>query len=582
MNALNVSQFRGKALVADDEPSNRFIVCALMRRLNYEIIEASNGADAVKKAQMEEPDIILMDVMMPVMDGLEAAKRIKEWHKDTFVPIIFITALTDNDTLTHCINVGGDDFLSKPFSHTLLKTKVFAMERIRDLQRKVSTLYKRMQADEDIAERVFSGAVISGNIATDTIESQIRSADLFSGDVLLTAYTPNGDLHILLGDFTGHGLAAALGAMPTAEVFRSMSGKGFSAEQILESINNKLCTMLPTGMFLAAQFYSIDSDLELFHAFNCGLPAGLLIDGNTHQIKERIDTKGVPLGIIKNKQYSGEFKPYPISPGDSLIFVSDGVAEARNQNGEMFGQDRFEEVICNTPIGSSIYQTIDSTLQKFCMDAPQEDDISIVSVPLIDSLVKIPDSIIESKGVTSVTPTRQTTSQTHYQRSDDGSSICLTLHGEALKRADPVPLMLSQLQELFNLESERSALFTILTELYSNALNHGILGLNSSIKSHRDGFVAFYKEREKRLATLENGYTKIEITIHKSQDGQREISISMEDSGAGFDFKAREESIHSENMNPSGRGINIVKELCQSLEYNKKGNRVSAIYMTKS
>ena len=318
----SLKTIRGLALIVEDEETNRLILKSLLKKRGYEVVEAVDGAEAVERFREHEPDIIFMDVMMPNMDGYEATRIIKELAGDHFVPVIFLTAMSDEKALARCVEVGGDDFLAKPFSFTVLSAKVTAMERIHALNQATRGLYSRMQRDEEIAEQVFSSAVVADNVALDQIRSLLKPASVFSGDLLLTAFAPSHDLHVLLGDFTGHGLAAALGALPTSEVFRSMTAKGFAPHQILYAINNKLNALLPTGMFLAAQFLKVDYHLDHISLINCGMPDCFLIDGQNQQIKKRISSQGLPLGITQDMSYKDETHLIPIEVGDRVILAT--------------------------------------------------------------------------------------------------------------------------------------------------------------------------------------------------------------------------------------------------------------------
>ncbi|PUB81802.1 MAG: histidine kinase, partial [gamma proteobacterium symbiont of Ctena orbiculata] len=347
-------QHNGIALIVEDEVTNRMILKALLKKHGYNVIEAENGAEAIQHFKKQSPDIIFMDVMMPVMDGYEAASEIKRLAGDHFVPIIFLTAMSDEKALARCVEVGGDDFLSKPYSFTVLSAKVKAMERIRTLHQDTRMLYSRMQRDEEIAEQVFSGAVIAGNVALEHIRSLLKPASVFSGDLMLTAFAPSHDLHVLLGDFTGHGLAAALGALPTSEVFRSMTAKGFAPQQILFAINNKLHDLLPTGMFLAAQFVKVDHQLDHISIINCGMPDCYLIENESMRLKYEIASKSLPLGIAPDIDFRDDFHHLRVDEGDRVILATDGVTEARDSNGELFGQKRFIEVIRKSDSSSYI------------------------------------------------------------------------------------------------------------------------------------------------------------------------------------------------------------------------------------
>jgi len=133
-----------KALIVDDDLTNRMVLRALLKESGYEYIEADNGERAVEAVENNHIDIILLDVMMPVMDGYQAAKIIKE-RSDRFIPIIFLTALTDEAALSKCIEAGGDDFLTKPYNHVLLNSKIDSMLRIASLYQNIEAKNKAIE-----------------------------------------------------------------------------------------------------------------------------------------------------------------------------------------------------------------------------------------------------------------------------------------------------------------------------------------------------------------------------------------------------------------------------------------------------
>ena len=161
---------KATALIADDELSNRIILKTLLRKIGYEVIEAENGFEAIKLFNSTSPNIVFMDIMMPEMDGFEAVAQIRASSPDRFVPVIFLTAVTDEQSLVRAIDVGGDDFITKPFNQEVLKAKIRAMERIGRLHQQVSAMYDRMHQDETVAETVFTGAVVADNVALDTLQ----------------------------------------------------------------------------------------------------------------------------------------------------------------------------------------------------------------------------------------------------------------------------------------------------------------------------------------------------------------------------------------------------------------------------
>jgi len=561
----------GLALIVDDELSNRIVLNALLKKMEYTTIQAENGAQAIELFKEAQPDIIFMDIMMPVMDGFDATTQIKALCGDTFVPVIFLTAMTDEKALARCVEVGGDDFLTKPFNHTVLKSKIKAMERIRDLHREVKALLDQREHEEEIAEKVFSGAVIAGNVLPEKLKYLMRPAALFSGDVLLTAYSPNGDLNVLLGDFTGHGLSAALGALPVSESFRAMTVKGFSVDQILNEINRKLHTLLPTGMFMAAQFVRINHTMDSMTLCCCGMPDILITNITGTEVKHRIPSTGLPLGIIPDADYIHSISNIAADLNDRALLVSDGVTEARSPSGEYFGQARLESILAQGSGDQSIVELITQTLDAFCQDAPQDDDISLVEVPFLPDVL----AVFSDGSLSKNTPASQPKDDADSPQ--NSLKFVVTLEGPRLLRVDPVPLLMNQIQELEGLKEQRRIIFTILSELYINALDHGVLNLDSSLKAKPGGFTTYFTEREKRLRNLSKGRIIISIYSRLYSSGGKAV-IQIEDSGDGFDYEAHISNIQSNSAMPSGRGLMLTKELCESLIYSDSGNKVEAIY----
>ena len=149
------------ALIVDDEPTNRSILEAILAREGYRTVLAENGRQAVEIFEHERPDIVLMDVMMPEMDGYEATRQIKSASTDHYVPVIFITAIRDEAALAKCVECGGDDFLTKPFSRTILKAKMDASIRMRQLYEALNASkneldyhHQRMVREQEFAEKI--------------------------------------------------------------------------------------------------------------------------------------------------------------------------------------------------------------------------------------------------------------------------------------------------------------------------------------------------------------------------------------------------------------------------------------------
>lgn len=131
-----------KVLVVDDHAASRMTAVALLGMEGYEVIEAESGSTAVHLVAQKQPDLILLDVMMPEMDGFEVCQLLKQDEQTRLIPVIFITALNDRRSRIRGIEVGADDFLSKPFDRVELAARVKSLVR-----------QKRLNEDLDHAEK---------------------------------------------------------------------------------------------------------------------------------------------------------------------------------------------------------------------------------------------------------------------------------------------------------------------------------------------------------------------------------------------------------------------------------------------
>ncbi|WVM89367.1 PP2C family protein-serine/threonine phosphatase [Halopseudomonas pachastrellae] len=159
---------------------------------------------------------------------------------------------------------------------------------------------------------------------------------MFNGDILLAARRPSGEMHLLLGDFTGHGLPAAIGAMPLAEVFYAMTGKGYALRDILLELNSKLATILPVGIFCCAVLIEVNPTKGLVEVWNGGLP-DVMILGRQGELLDRVVSTNLPLGVASRERFSPDPVVLVMRPGERLLCWTDGVIETRNSAGQLFG-----------------------------------------------------------------------------------------------------------------------------------------------------------------------------------------------------------------------------------------------------
>lgn len=556
-----------KILIVDDEVSNCLIINSILSAADYETVVAHNGEEAIAIFEKDPQDIVLMDVMMPVMDGYEATKIIKKLSGEKFVPVIFLTAVDDEKGLARCVECGGDDFINKPYNHIMLKAKVDAMARLSHLHSTVVTQHneleyheERLLKEQDVAKTIFSNIAHAGCLNSPNIKYMLSPMAIFNGDLLLAARKPAGGMYIMLGDFTGHGLSAAIGAMPVADIFYRMTAKGFSIDEIVAEINDKLRKILPTGIFCAAAILEVDSVEHRLLVWNGGLP-DILVCRNNQGIVHRIESMHLPMGVVGNENLDKKMHSVEIYEGDALYLYTDGVIEAWDIHGEMFGQKRLEKHLMVDREEAGRFDEIYQDLEDFIGGQSHTDDITLVEILCNEGMEAdvAPHSVINDRLMPPM-------------------AWCMTLNlqADALRSLDPLPLLTHLLVEIQGLRKSRDHLYTVLAELFLNALDHGLLNLDSAVKATPNGFMEYYKKRQHHLGNLQEGQIKLTFE-HMPVDNGGKLLIRVEDTGVGFDYHKALPRLR-ENMAPSGRGIPLVRSLCDDISYLGKGNIVEAVY----
>ncbi|WP_406819461.1 SpoIIE family protein phosphatase [Pseudomonas sp. KnCO4] len=545
-------------LVAEDGAADRLLLAQIVRRQGHQVVTAENGEQAVALFIERRPQLVLLDALMPVMDGFEAARQIKALAGEALVPIIFLTSLNEEEGLVRCLEAGGDDFMAKPYSAVILGAKIRAMDRLRRLQAtvleqrdQIAGHHHHLLNEQRVAKAVFDKVAHSGCLAAPNIRYLQSPYALFNGDLMLAAFTPSGEMRVLLGDFTGHGLPAAVGAMPLAEVFYGMTAKGYGIAQILREMNAKLKRILPVDMFCCALLLDLNMQRGSVEVWNGGMPDGyrLSVQG---QVLSALRSRHLPLGILPAERFDDTTEVLPLAPGERVLLLSDGVIDTADDQERLFGVQRLHQVLADNRDPARLFDEVMQALERF--GGRPRDDISLCDIRMFSAEERVP-------------------APTLYSDSGRSSpldwSLQFEVRGESLKRFDPVPYLVQLLQEIHGLRARTGNLHSVLSELYSNALEHGVLGLDSRLKRDVQGFAAYYEERARRLMQLTDGYVRIQFKVEPQGDGGR-LMIEVRDSGAGFDVQ-RTLAQPALERRLSGRGLNLVQRLASSARWSEGG-----------
>ena len=371
-----------KILVVDDTLANINLMVKVLSNAGHFVTTAKSGEEAISCFQADRPDVVLMDVMMPGMGGIEATRQIRELSSGRWVPIIFISALNQRDDMVRGLQAGGDDYLGKPIDTALLLAKINAMQRISILEERLSVSNVQLKVYRDHSERELDMArelmeqIVSGSsVILKSVELWLKPAANLGGDLLVTQQFNDERDYVLLADAMGHGLSAALPLIPLVQVFSDMTRAGKSVSEIIREMNTRLSSLLPVGNFVAVTLISVDRKNRLLDVWNGGNPAALLA-GSAGKVTKKFKSSHLALGIARGDEFDAGSESYRLQDECCLTIYSDGLADAINEEGSDFG----EKGIVAALQRDCSHQSIKSAITEHIGKHGASDDISLATV----------------------------------------------------------------------------------------------------------------------------------------------------------------------------------------------------------
>ncbi|MGF1752650.1 fused response regulator/phosphatase [Vibrio makurazakiensis] len=551
-----------RVMVVDDHATNREL-CRIMLEGIYTHFDAYENGEVVVASMQEMPqlpDVIILDVMMPIKDGFETATDIRDAFPEHHIPILFLSVLDDHDSYQKCLSL-GDDFIPKPIDKSVLIAKVQAHYRVarmhsemKQQRDELSHFHGQVKYDYAIAESIFANlAEEMSSQLTDVhgIEYISTPSTVFNGDLIVVANRPHGGVYVMIADATGHGLPAAISAIPASRAFFSMAAKGLSLGEIVSELNDSLVKFLPMGMMLAASVFEIKSNGYEVSWWGGGLPDSYVLNSKG-EIERRLASTHMPLGVLERDEFEVNLVHLKLDEGQKIVSYTDGVTEAENSAGEQFGQQRLEQVLLKP---QPIIKTLHDEVKAFSTER-ESDDVSILSMefPIQN------DSKVSTLSSTS-----------HFSKVP--SKAALFFPKSVLAEVTIMAEVRQYLMGIIPGGADLDLVCSVLSELFANAIEHGLLRLDSKLKDDPDGFYTFYQLREERLASLnEDAWVKLDLEFNPVE---KSLVMQLEHNGDGFDVDKQRTS---DELKTHGRGIILVSELCQSLSYFNEGRGVTAVY----
>lgn len=383
-----------KILIVDDEPFNVDYLEQELEELNYATVSASNGQEALGKVASESPDLVLLDIMMPVMDGFEVLTRLKADANTRDIPVIVISANSDLKSMVRGIELGAEDYLPKPFEPALLKARISSSLEKKHL-RDIEQLYlKSLERELEIGREIQQGFLPSElpKVNSWEIAAYFKAAREVAGDFYDAFLLPDGNLLCVIGDVCDKGVGAALFMTLFRSLIRvtatsnlSFNGRNLAAltpterlSHIIPFTNDYIANTHADANMFATIFIGIfNLQNGALTYMNCGHEPPLWVKDEGVLIP--LLRTGPAVGLISRANFS--VKKIAVERNDLLLAYTDGIPDAVNVDKAHFGKERLIEIVesCDVSPGM-LLQEIEEALRQFIDTASQFDDITLLAI----------------------------------------------------------------------------------------------------------------------------------------------------------------------------------------------------------
>jgi sigma-B regulation protein RsbU (phosphoserine phosphatase) len=374
----NLSESR--ILIVDDVKSNVDILVEALRN-EYKLGVALDGAAALRSIETSPPDLVLLDIVMPGLDGYEVCRRLRAQERTRELPVVFLSSLEDVKDKAHGFEVGGNDYLTKPFEVLEIKARVRSLLRAKAY---ADAVREAMARDLRIAREIQMGILpanpalaISGTGLN--VHAVMEPAREVGGDLYEVRRVSDQRVIVALGDVSGKGIPAALFMAVAVTILRTLARQFAEPDEILRRLNDELAEQNPRGMFVTLQCLMFDLAQRQVSAAVAGHHR-LAVTAPGQPPRLACPSSGRPAGLMLSNPVSCE--TFPLTPGETFVLFSDGVSEAMNLDDDLYGEERLMAVLAASQ-GASVAGIVTRVLEDvsaFRGDAKQSDDITVLAV----------------------------------------------------------------------------------------------------------------------------------------------------------------------------------------------------------
>jgi sigma-B regulation protein RsbU (phosphoserine phosphatase) len=367
-------------LLVDDNPTNLQVLFQTLEGVGCKLLIAKNGNGALAIAGKARPDLILLDIMMPDIDGYEVCRQLKTAPATAGIPVIFLSALGETEDKVKGLKLGAVDYITKPFQPDEVIARVNTHLTIHRLKREVENQKDQLEHELEVVSEVQRKLLpkklpeINGfKLAAHYETSRYAGGDYY--DIIELSENRWG---FLIADAEGHSAPAAVLMAMTCALFRAYPDSADDPAAVLHYLNEHLCKVAEPS-FMTALYAVYDAGLQTMRIARAGQPLPMIYRASESKAFE-LDSPGVyPLGI---EPYEIEIPVTEIKlmPGDRFLVYTDGLSERFNAAGESYGETRLLKPLATASASTpqDVIAAIMADVEQFALDHPADDDQALL------------------------------------------------------------------------------------------------------------------------------------------------------------------------------------------------------------
>lgn len=375
-------------LAVDDTPENLDVVKGLLS-VDYTVKAATSGAMALKIVEKHAPDLILLDIMMPDMDGYEVCRRLKSNELTRNIPIIFLTAMDQTTDEAQGFDLGAADYITKPVNPPILQARVSthlalkrSMDELQDAYAIIKKHSERMEQELSVGHDIQMSMLplefpaFPGR-SEFSLHALLKPAREVGGDFYDFFFVDEDHICLVVGDVSGKGVPAALFMAVTKTMIKTQAADDPSPASIITRVNDELSADNPASMFVTLFLAIVNTRTGAFRYTNAGHnpPYVLRADGELACLDKR---HGPIIGAVEGVAFREDSDN--LAKSDLLLIYTDGVTEAMSPDDKLYSEARLEELIEGSHDEPDILtQRILDDVERYAAGADQADDITILA-----------------------------------------------------------------------------------------------------------------------------------------------------------------------------------------------------------